>query len=245
MTLLSSSSDAHLAAARRGQLADGVPRVLVVEPDEDQRKFVRSTLEAAGYQVRVEPNGARIERVIHDFSPDVAVFNVYFDEPPCGFTMTRILRRSSNLPALLVVHQEHAVSYRSMGLRAGADQLILQPFAAEELVARVRALLRRTSRSDPAVLHVGDLAVDQASGTAARAGAPLDLTQREFELLAELARNRGRVVPKQRLLTVGSGTAWEGTSTLATQVSCLRRKIEAHGPRLIHTAHGVGYVLRT
>ncbi len=87
--------------------------------------------------------------------------------------------------------------------------------------------------------------MDEASGTATRGGTPLDLTPREFEVLCELARNRGRVVSRQRLLTAGSGSAWEGTSTLATQVSRLRRKLEAHGPRLIHTAHGVGYVLRT
>lgn len=203
-----------------------------------------SALEEAGYEVRAEPDGARIERVATEFRPHLAVLNVWYEVPPCGYTMTRTLRRSTDVPALLVLRKGDAIDMRLSGLKAGADQFIFQPFSPGELVARVQAILRRTGSPGGSILEVGDVMIDERSRTATRNGAPLDLTEREFDLLVALARHRGRVLSKEQISTLAWGTADWGASTLPTHVSTLRKKLEAHGPRLIHTAHRVGYVLQ-
>lgn len=219
-------------------------RILVVEPAQAQRAGMVSALQEAGYEVRAEPDGTRIERAASEFRPHLAVLNVWYEVPPCGYTMTRTLRRTTEVPALLVLRKGDAVDMRISGLKAGADQFIFQPFSPAELVARVQAILRRTGGPGPATLEVGDLVLDEGSRSATRNGVPLGLTLREFELLLVLARNRGRVLSKERLSTLAWGSADWGFSTLPTQVSTLRKKLEAHGPRLIHTAHRVGYVLQ-
>lgn len=218
--------------------------ILVVEPSEDQRAAMVSALEEAGYEVRAEPDGTRIERAAREFRPDLAVLNVWYEVPPCGYTMTRTLRRTTDLLALLVLRKDDAIDMRLSGMKAGADQFIFQPFSGAELVARVNAMLRRTAGAGPTTLEVGDLVLHEGSRSATRHGVPLDLTHREFELLFAMARDRGRVLSKERLSTLAWGSADWGPSTLPTQVSSLRRKLEAHGPRLIHTAHRVGYVLQ-
>lgn len=244
MTSLSAERLGSTSTAPRPKLKPERPRVLIVEPEDGERSLMKAALEEAGYEVRAEPDGTRIERAVREFAPHLAVLNVWFEVPPCGYTMTRRLRRTSDLPALLVLRREDGVDMRVFGMEAGADQLIFRPFSPAELVARVRAMLRRSGDPGSTTVDVGDLALDEASRTATRRGVPLVLTEREFDLLLALARNPGRVLSKQRLSTLVSGPGPWGTSTLATQVSGLRRKLEAHGPRLIHTAHGVGYVLK-
>lgn len=244
MASVSTAPSRTVTASALGGPAVAMGRILLVEPSEDQRAAMASALQEAGYEVRAEPDGRRIEQVATEFRPHLAVLNVRYDTPPCGYMMTRILRRTTDVPALLVLRKDDAIYLRVTGLKAGADQFIFHPFSPAELVARVQAMLRRTDGVGRGSLEVGDLVLDERSRSATRNGVPLDLTQREFELLLALVRNRGRVVPKERLSTLAWGTAAWGPSTLPTQISSLRKKLEAHGTRLIHTAHRVGYVLR-
>lgn len=203
-----------------------------------------SVLEQAGYEVRAEANGTAIARLAREFRPDIAVLNAYCDAPPCGYTMTRSLSGTTSLVTLLVLRKGDPVELRLFGIESGADQLIFQPFSETELKARVSAMLRRTGRNHLGSLIVGDVVIDERSRQASRDGQPLNLTPREFDLLLALARHAESVLSKQRLSTEAwDSSAW-ARSTLPTHMGSLRRKLEALGPRIIHTVHGLGYVLR-
>jgi two-component system OmpR family response regulator len=132
---------------------------------------------------------------------------------------------------------------RLAGFAAGADDYLVKPFAMAELVARVRAVLNRRGRW-PGAVEVGDLLVDEPAGTATRAGARLDLTATELRLLGYLVGNRGRTVSKTQILTQVWGYGDYDPNLVEVHVSALRRKLEAHGDRLVHTVRGLGYTVR-
>jgi len=134
------------------------------------------------------------------------------------------------------------VSDRVSGLQAGADDYLVKPFALEELLARVRAVLRRTGRLGAAI-EAADVVVDEQAGLATRAGLPLELTPTELRLLAYLVRQRGLVLSKHQLLTQVWGYDAYDPNVVEVHVSALRRKLEAHGPRILHTVRGLGYRL--
>jgi two-component system, OmpR family, response regulator len=135
-----------------------------------------------------------------------------------------------------------SVEDRLLGFSLGADDYLVKPFALEELLARVRAVLRRTGRL-AAVIEAGDLIVDEQGGLATRAGGALELTPTELRLLAYLVRNRGLVLSKTQMLTQVWGYDHYDPNIVEVHVSALRRKLEAHGPRILHTVHGLGYRL--
>jgi len=126
----------------------------------------------------------------------------------------------------------------------GGDDYLVKPFVMSELVARMQAVLRRSNRNSPTVLQVGDVCVDVASHTIVRSGRNVDLTQREFALLRMLCRRPGAVLSKSQLMAEVWGYELYDLNVVEVHMSALRRKLEEHGPRLIHTVRGVGYVIR-
>ncbi|MGI8624523.1 MAG: response regulator transcription factor, partial [Solirubrobacteraceae bacterium] len=160
-----------------------------------------------------------------------------------GLTLARRMRRAEDVPIIFLTARDTAGD-RLAGFAAGGDDYVVKPFLMEELLARVRAVLRRSGRSSSDVVEVGDLIVDEGAGRATRGRHPVDLTATELRLLCYLARHRGRVLSKVQILTQVWGYEHYDPNVVEVHVSALRRKLEALGPRLIHTQRGLGYVVR-
>lgn len=216
-------------------------RVLVVEDSEAIRVSVTTALSAAGHEVHELTDGAHLEDVLTGFRPDLVVLDVMLPGRD-GFTLLRVVRASTDAGVVLLTARD-AVDDRLRGLDSGADDYVVKPFVLAELVARVAAVLRRLGRV-PSAVQVGDVVVDSDAGTALRGGAALDLTATELRLLSYLAAQRGRTVSKVQILTQVWGYDDYDPNLVEVHVSALRRKLEAHGPRVLHTARGLGYVLR-
>ncbi len=199
-------------------------------------------MEGAGLSARGEADGRRLRAVVESFRPDLAVLDVLLPGPD-GFALAQALRRHSDLPILFLTARDDVRS-RLRGFASGADDYVVKPFVIEEVLARVRALLRRSGRLHSEVLEVGDLLLDESTGEVRRADEPLELSATELRLLAYLARNRGRTLSKLQILTQVWGYEAFDPNLVEVHVSSLRRKLEAAGPRLIHTIRGRGYVLR-
>lgn len=219
------------------------PRIMVVEDDEPVRSALDAALRAEGYEVCALPDGRNLAGVTAQFRPDLAILDVRLPEGPDGYAMSRLLRAAGDQPVLFLTAAD-AVEDRLAGFEAGADDYVAKPFSMSEILARVRALLRRSGRLESAVLQLDDLVIDEGARTAVRNGAAVDLTRIEFDLLLTLANHRGQVLSKSQLLAqVWDFDAYD-PNLIEVHISALRRKLEAHGARLIHTVRGVGYVLR-
>jgi DNA-binding response OmpR family regulator len=216
-------------------------RVLVVEDAEAIRVSVESALTAAGCRVHGLPDGGELEHQLTTFRPDLVVLDVMLPGRD-GFALLDVIRRHSAVGVVLLTARD-AVADRLRGLGGGADDYVVKPFVLAELVARVEAVLRRMGRTRP-VVEVGDLVIDQDGGAVRRGGVPVELTATELRVLVFLARRRGRVVGKAQLLTGVWGYDDYDENLVEVHVSALRRKLEEHGPRLVHTVRGQGYVLR-
>jgi two-component system response regulator MprA len=221
------------------------PRVLVVDDDRAVRESLRRSLEFNGYDVALAADGAEALAGIAAASPDVVIMDVMMPRLD-GIEATRALRSAGNDLPILVLTARDAIGDRVEGLDAGADDYLTKPFALQELLARLRALLRRRPPRGMAPLRVGDLTLNPDTHEVRRGEREIELTQREFELLEYLMRNERIVVPRQRLLEeVWGYDPFATTNTIEVFVSNLRRKLEAGGePRLLHTIRGAGYVLR-
>ena len=217
-------------------------RVLVVEDDALIRESVVAALTGAGFVVESAEDARGVPARAADFRPDLALLDVMLPGPADGFALARALRRDRDLPVIFLTARD-AGADRLAGFEAGADDYVVKPFIVEELVARVRAVLRRLGRV-PAVLDLGDLRIDEQAGEALRGGAALDLTATEYRLLLFLARERGRILSKTQLLTQVWGYEDYDPNLVEVHVSALRRKLEERGPRILHTVRGFGYVLR-
>lgn len=217
-------------------------RVLVVEDDESVRMAVEIAFHGEGFDVMAEPDGTAIAEILESFRPDLAIFDVRLAKGLDGVTITRELRRDSDMPILLLTAAD-SLDDRLSGFRAGADDYMGKPFSMAELLARAEALLRRSRPSGGARQH-GDLTVDAATHKVTRAGNEVDLTGTEYELLAALGRRPGQVLSKQQLLNQVWGFEAYADNLVEVHVSALRRKLEAFGPRVIHTVRGIGYTLR-
>lgn len=219
------------------------PRVLVVEDDG----LIRSTLEVAlageGYVVLALPDGTSLLSCLEEFRPDLALLDVRLPTGPDGYGMARSLRDRSTLPILFLTAAD-TVDDRLAGFQAGGDDYLVKPFSMAELLARVQALLRRAGRLTSRSWQVADLVVDDGARSVARGGVPVELTRTEYDLLAMLAQNVGVVLSKTQLLTKVWGFDAYDANLVEVHMSALRRKLEAAGPRLIHTVRGAGYVLR-
>ena len=223
-------------------------RVLVVDDDPQLREALTRALELDDYQVATASNGAQALEAISAQRPDVVVLDVMMPYVG-GLDVCRTLRERKDRLPILVLTARDEVGDRVAGLDAGADDYLTKPFALDELRARLRALLRRTTPDDDtvSVLRYDDLVLDPSARTVHRGGRPIDLTRTEYSLLELLMRNAGRPLTRDVIMERVWGWESEPTSnSLEVFVGYLRRKTESDGePRLIHTVRGVGYVLRS
>jgi DNA-binding response OmpR family regulator len=220
------------------------PRVLVVEDDEDIAQALQRSLRMEGYEVRIAGDGNAAIEQGRGFAPDLVVLDLGLPGLD-GIDVAKRLREDDDIPILILTARD-ALESRVEGLDAGADDYLVKPFERQELLARMRALLRRRPPRGSAPLKVGDLSLNVDTHEIARGERPIELTQREFELLEYLMRNERIVISRQRLLDeVWGYDPFSTTNTIEVFVSNLRRKLEAEGePRLLHTIRGAGYVLR-
>ena len=220
-------------------------KVLIVEDDPDVRAALTRALSFEGYDVATATDGGRgLEAVAAD-SPDMIVLDVMMPFVD-GLEMCRRLRAKGDETPVLMLTALTEVSDRVDGLDAGADDYLAKPFALEELLARIRALLRRSAGDVSEVLSFADLEMNLATRTVTRSGDPLPLTKTEFDLLEVLLRTGGRVATRDQIYRDVWGFDFETSSnSLDVYVGYLRRKTEEAGrSRLIHTVRGVGYTLR-
>ncbi|CAM3287974.1 response regulator transcription factor [Nocardioides dubius] len=222
--------------------------MLVVDDDRAVRESLRRSLEFNGFQVSMASDGAEALATIGGLHPDVVVMDVMMPRLD-GIEATRALRAAGNDVPILVLTARDAVGDRVAGLDAGADDYLTKPFALEELLARLRALLRRVVPSDDGddeVLTFADLSLDVGSREVKRGNRPIELTRTEFALLEMFLRRPRRVLERSFILEEVWGYDFPTTAnSLEVYVGYLRRKTEAEGePRLLHTVRGVGYVLK-
>lgn len=215
---------------------------MFVEDDTAVRNALTIELRAAGYLVQAEPDGSSLEDVVESFRPDIAILDVILPGRS-GFDLARVLRDKSDLPILFLTAKD-AVSSRLAGFSVGADDYVIKPVAVEELLARLRVLLRRSGRLEAEVLEVGDLILDEPARLVRRGDVTIELTPIEFQLLAFLMRNRGVVLSRLQIMSQVWGYEEHDPNLVPVHMGNLRRKLEAAGPRLIHTVRGHGYVLR-
>jgi two-component system, OmpR family, response regulator MprA len=221
------------------------PRVLVVEDDDAIAHVLQRSLRMEGYEVRIAGDGVDALDEAHAFLPDLVILDLGLPRLD-GVDVAKTLRQTGDDVPILVLTARDGVEARVEGLDAGADDYLVKPFERQELLARLRALLRRRPPRGQATLAIGDLKLNPDTHEVTRNGRPVDLTQREFELLEYLMRNERIVISRQRLLDeVWGYDPFSMTNTIEVFVSNLRRKLEAGGePRLLHTIRGAGYVLR-
>lgn len=222
-------------------------RVLVVDDDPAVRESLRRSLAFNGYDVVLAADGEQALRSISAERPDVVVLDVMMPKLD-GLATCRALRAAGDDVPVLMLTARDEVSDRVAGLDAGADDYLPKPFALEELLARLRALLRRTVTSGPAAktLQLADLSLDPSTREVYRGDRRVRLTRTEFNLLELLLRRPRQVLTRERILEDVWGYDFPTTAnSLEVYVGYLRRKTEAEGePRLIHTVRGVGYVAR-
>jgi DNA-binding response OmpR family regulator len=218
--------------------------VLIVEDDEEIAQVLQRSLRLEGYETRIARDGEVALDAATEFVPDLVVLDLGLPRLD-GIEVARRLRSGDDVPILMLTARD-ALEARVEGLDSGADDYLVKPFERQELLARLRALLRRRPPRGSASLVVGDLRLNPDTHEVHREERAVELTQREFELLEYLMRNERIVVPRQRLLEdVWGYDPFATTNTIEVFVSNRRRKLEAGGePRLLHTIRGAGYVLR-
>lgn len=217
-------------------------KVLIVDDDAHIRASLRRMLAFEGYQVREADDGTAAMEAALDELPDVVILDLMLPGMD-GFEVCRRLREVNDVPILMLTARE-GTPWQVAGLDAGADDYLVKPFVRDELLARLRALLRRRSPGDgPRTYQVADLVLDDRSHRVFRQDRLIELTPREFDLLRFMIRHPGEVIPHNRLLAAIWG--YQDSRVLDVYVRYLRTKLEAAGePRLLHTVRGVGYVLR-
>lgn len=220
-------------------------RILVVEDERKVASFIKRGLEEEGYAVDIAADGD--EGLVMGLQGiyDVIVLDIRLPKRD-GLQVLKGLRHEKVMTPVLLLTVRATIEDKVLGLDAGADDYLTKPFAFQELVARVRALLRRRPAADPAVLQVADLVLDPARRSVARGGEKIELTPREFALLDYFMRHPGRVLSR----TMIAEHVWDydfdtSTNVIDVYVNYLRRKIDAgREPKLLHTVRGVGYVLK-
>ena len=231
-------------AARRMAAMSGQSRILVVEDEGFLADLVATALSYAGFGTRIATTGGQALRAMDEDRPDLVLLDIGLPDMDGIDLCTRLRARRIDVPVIFLTARD-ATEDKISGLRVGDDYLT-KPFAVAELVARVQAVLRR-STPGPAtgVIRVADLEIDREAHLVRRAGARIDLTPTEFALLHVLAANAGKVLTKDRIHEYVWGFDARGSdANVQTFISYLRRKVDAHGPSLIHTVPRVGYVLR-
>ncbi len=220
-------------------------RILVVDDDLAVCRSIDRALRLEGYEVDAVTSGGEAVEAMAASSPDALVLDLQLPDLD-GLQVCRRIRDAGDDTPILMLTARHSIDDRVQGLDAGADDYLVKPFALEELLARLRALLRRRFEGEGGLLRFGELTLDLASREAHRAERAFALTRIEFDLLELFLRHPRQVLTREVLLHRVWGFDFDsGTNSLAVYVGYLRRKTEAGGePRCIHTVRGVGYVLR-
>jgi two-component system response regulator MprA len=218
--------------------------VLLVDDDPGVLLSVRRALEFEGYDVVTAADGEEALDAVKRDEPDALVLDVTMPKAD-GLQVCRRLRADGNPVPILVLTARHAVSDRVAGLDAGADDYLVKPFALEELLARLRALLRRRPVEDREVLRLGDLEMDIGAHTCTRGGETVELTRTEWALMELLVRNAGHVMTREVISDRVWGYDFGTAASLDVYIGYIRRKTEAGSrSRLVHTVRGVGFVAR-
>ncbi len=223
--------------------------VLVVDDDPNLLRMLRRGLSFAGYQVRATEDGEAALRLVREAEPELIVLDVMLPEPLDGLEVARRLRQGGVQAPIIMLTARDRLQDKIAGFESGADDYLPKPFEFEELLVRIRALLRRARRARDETaerLTYADVDVDPGTREAWRGGEPLPLTAREFDLLAFFVRNPRQVLTREQIFRGVWGTDYLGSSNIIdANVSYLRDKLEAGSrPRLIQTVRGVGYALR-
>ena len=216
--------------------------ILIAEDDADIRNLLALYLQSEGYEVEAYDNGADALAGARAHLPDLAILDVMMPQMD-GYELTRALREMSDIP-ILILSARDQVNDKVLGLNFGADDYIAKPFNPLEIVARVRAQLRRASRMSTSVLTVGDLSLDTMSCTLTRAGKSIPLTPTEYRILSVLMRTPGRIFTKVQLYEAVNGAYFESDdNTMMVHISKLRNKIEEDPKKPTHiiTIKGLGY----
>jgi two-component system copper resistance phosphate regulon response regulator CusR len=217
-------------------------RILVIEDEPPIADFVVRGLREEGFTVEHAAEGVSAWHALQSEKWDVVLLDWWLPATD-GLTLLRRYRQAGHTTPVLFLTARDAVSDRVRGLDAGADDYLCKPFAFEELLARVRALARRPGREHDTVLRHADVCIDLATQRTERAGRRLELTAKEQALLVLFLRHAGEVLSRTRIYEHVWEESYDGLSnTLEVHVMELRRKLEAHGPRLIHTRRGRGYL---
>lgn len=230
-------------------------RLVVVDDERNIRDLLEASLRFAGFEVATAASGAEAVALVLSDRPDLVVLDVMLPDMD-GFEVTRALRSRGVATPILFLTARDDVPSTVTGLTVGGDDYVTKPFSLEELVARIRAILRRTERESPpdSVLRYADLEIDSDAHEVRRGGRLIELSPTEFELLRYLVANAGRVLSRQQILDHVWDYDWRGEPTIVeSYISYLRRKIDAPDPDdpsatppepLIHTRRGLGYVLK-
>ncbi|GAA0614906.1 response regulator transcription factor [Kutzneria viridogrisea] len=220
-------------------------RVLVVDDEPAVRESISRSLRFEGYRVELAADGVAALRSLAAEPADAVVLDVMMPSMD-GLETCRRLRASGDRVPVLMLTARRAVGDRVAGLDAGADDYLAKPFALEELLARLRALLRRSDNNINEKLRFGDLELDMSTRSVSRSGRLIELTRTEFDLLELLLRHPRRVLSRSVLFTEVWGYDFgTGSNSLDVYIGYLRRKLETNGEaRLVHTVRGVGYVLK-
>ncbi|MDA8369303.1 MAG: response regulator transcription factor [Nocardiopsaceae bacterium] len=230
------------------------PHVLVIDDEPNIRDLVQAALRFHGFGVSTAETGGQGLALARDHRPDLILLDVLLPDVS-GFDVCRHLRDSGNDVPVIYLTARDTPSDTVTGLSLGGDDYVTKPFSVEALIARIRALLRRTrrdesptegTRDEHGVLRVADLELNERTWTVRRGGVPIELSPTEFRLLAYLMSNADQVLTRAQLLENVWGWDYAGQSQIVeTYVSYLRRKLDPLGPSLIHTQRGVGYALRS
>lgn len=223
-------------------------RLLVVDDEPNIRDLLASSLRFAGFEVREAADGASAFHQAIEYQPDLMVLDVMLPDMD-GFMVTRRMRDAGlRIPVLFLTARDD-VRDKIQGLTIGGDDYVTKPFGLEEVVARIRAILRRTKTdvTDDGMLRVGDVTLDEDAHEVRRAGVDVVLSPTEFKLLRYLMINEGRVVSKMQILDHVWEYDWDGEAAIVeSYISYLRRKlaVKKDAPEMIHTRRGVGYVMK-
>jgi two-component system OmpR family response regulator len=232
-----------------GDAAPAEARLLVVDDEPNIRELLAASLRYAGFDVSTAADGQQALKLADALQPDLVVLDVMMPGID-GFEVMKRMRERQQLVPILFLTARDATEDKIAGLTLGGDDYITKPFSLEEVLARIRAVLRRTRGLDPraatSLLRFGDIELDDDSHEVLKAGQPVDLSPTEYKLLRYFLQNPQRVLSKAQILDHVWNYDFGGDANVVeSYVSYLRRKIDTTQPRLLHTIRSVGYVLRT
>ncbi len=245
--ILDSMTNAPARAPKLQRLDGTPPRVLVVDDEHNLTELLSMALRYEGWNVRSAGSGMAAVRAAREFEPDAVALDMMLPDMDGLEVLRRMREHNDRIPVLFLTARD-AVEDRIAGLTAGGDDYVTKPFSLEEVVARLRALMRRTAvmaADEESVLSVGDLSLDEDSHEVTRGGQQISLTATEFELLRYLMRNPRRVLSKAQILDRVWNYDFGGQANVVElYISYLRKKVDAGREPMIHTMRGVGYVLK-